>query len=476
MARYYLGIDVSKGYSVVSILDSKTMKFQEPLIINDTYKGREQLQKLIDRLTNTGSLSIGLETTGGYERPLSFFLFEHQGKYGYEVFVVNPYKFAQWRKYKGTKSSDDQVSSKDLAMYLYQEYERERSNWRANTNRLKQNWEMRRLVYFIISQLKAISKLKAQLKSSLYQIFPGLLSKWKEKLPGWVYRVLQYYPSAFSIEQARDKEILEIEGVGVQRLSLLRTLSKKGGRELNSEFESIIVQSLAKQILALEEQLDELKKKLADQLEQTSREEFEIVKSINGISDWTGAAFLVLLGSWDLYNDKTKLAGFFGVYPTKKVSGDGKSKSRMSKRGNSKMRAILYLMAENAVIHEPYFRSLYHKYKSKGKHHYQVIGILMNKLLRILWGMLKNGEKFNPQKDMNYRKRTGQQSKTQIELNELHNLMNDNQLEEHLSAPISGRRLNKIKKILSEQQKDIKNRATPHAKLESPTQAQRLEK
>ncbi len=466
MARYYIGIDVSKGYSVVSILEGQNLKRVSVFMINDTKKSRNDLLRAIDKLRKKGSLVIGLETTGGYERPLSFFLLDNQTFYGYEFYVVNPYKFSQWRKLKGTKSSDDQVSSRDLALYLSQEYEAEVKNWEVNTRRLKTDWEQRRLVNFIISQLKILAKLKTELKSGLYQVFPGILAKWKEKLPLWIYRVLSQYPTAVSVREASDEELLIIEGVGSLRLKLLRELSNESPFTSNSEFEGVIVKVLAGQILELEQQINKLKLRLVEYVSTTRAEEFEIVKSIRGISDWTASVFLVLLGRWEFYQDKTKLAGFFGIYPTKKVSGDGKAKSRLSKKGNAKMRAILFLMAENVSIYEPYFKELYQKYKSTGKHHYQVIGILMHKLLRVLWGMLKNGELFDAQKDLNNRRKAPKQDQKQIAANELRNLLGEEGIEEHFSAPVSKRHINKVNKILQVKDKD-KKEATSSAKLKT---------
>ncbi len=63
------------------------------------------------------------------------------------------------------------------------------------------------------------------------------------------------------------------------------------------------------------------------------------------------------------------------------------------------MRAILYVAANNVVLHEPYFKSLYHHYISKGKKHRTVMGIIMHKLMRIIYGMLKNQQPFNASVD-----------------------------------------------------------------------------
>ena len=94
------------------------------------------------------------------------------------------------------------------------------------------------------------------------------------------------------------------------------------------------------------------------------------------------------------------MAAFYGVHPSFKQSGDGKFKVRMSKEGSASMRSTLYLIAHNLYMHNQYFKSLYAKYAAKGKKHNVIMGILMHKALRILWGMLKSRTKFNPKVDI----------------------------------------------------------------------------
>jgi hypothetical protein len=106
-----------------------------------------------------------------------------------------------------------------------------------------------------------------------------------------------------------------------------------------------------------------------------------------------------LLGEIDRFEDTDQIAAFYGVHPRFKQSGDGKWGNHMSKQGNSAMRYMLYIAANNVVLHEPYFKKLYHHYISKGKKPKSVRGIIMHKLLRVIYGMLKNQQPFNSSVD-----------------------------------------------------------------------------
>ena len=72
------------------------------------------------------------------------------------------------------------------------------------------------------------------------------------------------------------------------------------------------------------------------------------------------------------------------------------SRGRISKKGSKSLRRYLYLMANGIKRYNEYFGSYYQKKKNEGMPHRKAMIALCNKLLRILYTMLKNGTKFDP--------------------------------------------------------------------------------
>ena len=73
--------------------------------------------------------------------------------------------------------------------------------------------------------------------------------------------------------------------------------------------------------------------------------------------------------------------------------------ARISRRGNSHLRAALYMPALVAAHHEPHIKAFYEKLLAKGKKKMQAIVAVMRKLLHAIHGMLRTntdflGEKF----------------------------------------------------------------------------------
>ena len=57
------------------------------------------------------------------------------------------------------------------------------------------------------------------------------------------------------------------------------------------------------------------------------------------------------------------------------------------------------MVAKTAIVHNPLIREIYARHLQKGMSKSAAIGVCMHKTLRIVFGMLKNNEKFNPEKD-----------------------------------------------------------------------------
>jgi hypothetical protein len=215
--------------------------------------------------------------------------------------------------------------------------------------------------------------------------------------------------------------------------------------------------------LSLEEEIDKYKSILVDLYKDN--EHAQLLCTAKGVGAWSAAAFLIELGDFSRFVSADQIASFYGVHPSFKKSGDGLFKVKMSKQGNSKMRAILYLIAHNMVMHNPYFKSLYAKHKAKGKSHRSVMGILMHKALRMFWGMLKNNTAFDEKIDQ---KNQEKQPENQSLVHEISPKARRYQ-PLSLNAPISRSNSKKRKAILTPQspQKDETNEVIENSQVQT---------
>ncbi len=89
----------------------------------------------------------------------------------------------------------------------------------------------------------------------------------------------------------------------------------------------------------------------------------------------------------------------------KQGGGDGKLVTRMSKKGRKEPRWILYNVTMSAINCNEMIKTLYEGYLKKGKEKMVAIGIIMHKILRIIYGMLKHKRKYDPKIDQTNRAR-----------------------------------------------------------------------
>ena len=122
------------------------------------------------------------------------------------------------------------------------------------------------------------------------------------------------------------------------------------------------------------------------------------------------------------------------------------------------MRGTLYMCALTAVMHDAHMKRIYHKHRSKGFNHMQAIGVIMQKLLRIIWGVLTSKSKYNALID----EQNQQRKVTKPEDNKREELNSKRRYQElDKEAPISGKQT-KTRKVHSESQVEYIDQVRDH--------------
>jgi transposase len=158
-----------------------------------------------------------------------------------------------------------------------------------------------------------------------------------------------------------------------------------------------VIKALVGHILQLRK-LISLQTKLLEQ--NCKLPEVELLKSFKGIGTSSAVGLLIEILSIERFSSVKKLASYFGVHPVFKQSGDGVSSFRMSKRGRKQPRQILFNVARFAIVHNPYIKEIYAMHLKTGMKKMAALGAIMYKILRIVYGMLKNNKAFDAEIDI----------------------------------------------------------------------------
>ncbi|MBK9734433.1 MAG: IS110 family transposase [Saprospiraceae bacterium] len=82
----------------------------------------------------------------------------------------------------------------------------------------------------------------------------------------------------------------------------------------------------------------------------------------------SAAILNIEIGDIDRFDSAAQMCAYFGTHPEKKQSGDGQTKARMSKKGSSKFRGALYMVAKNSVSIAIILKKYMPPKELKGKH------------------------------------------------------------------------------------------------------------
>lgn len=151
----------------------------------------------------------------------------------------------------------------------------------------------------------------------------------------------------------------------------------------------------------LKEQVKTVKKRLLRHIQSHDKlkEQHSLLTTIVGIGDDTAARVLAEIGSIEHFDSARQLAAFAGLTPQEHESGTSvKGKTRLCKIGNRRLRKSLYFPALVLLQRCPQAQTFRERLLVAGKCKMQVVGALMHKLIRVIYGVLKSGKPFDPDK------------------------------------------------------------------------------
>lgn len=125
-------------------------------------------------------------------------------------------------------------------------------------------------------------------------------------------------------------------------------------------------------------------------------EQFDIVVSARGVAARSAILLLAELAVLDPAMTAKQVVAYAGLDPRVYESGTSVSKpARISKAGNARLRATLYMNAISAIRHDRGARVFYARLVARGKKRKQAVVAVMRKLLHGLWTALRRRVAFD---------------------------------------------------------------------------------
>ena len=154
-----------------------------------------------------------------------------------------------------------------------------------------------------------------------------------------------------------------------------------------------------RQVRQLQKTVEELETQIAQHLQAHAplAWQVELVDSIPGVGAVTAAAVVAELPPLDRLAHAGQAVALAGLDPRKKDSGSSvRGVAHLSKMGSRPLRAALDMAGVSALTHNPPGRALGERLKAKGHAGKTVVCAALRKLVRLIYGVLKNGQPFDP--------------------------------------------------------------------------------
>jgi transposase len=388
--KLYLGGDVSKGYADWVILSEKKQTVLENFQLDDTYAGHCMLYSMLEAYVekHPGSeIYAAVESTGGYENNWLNTLKSYQKVFNLKVARINPAGVTFNRKAGMKRNVTDAISALSIAEFMIDHpknitYDQD-DKWKS----LCRHWN------FVEMQKQQRVQTINQLETILYSANPTLMRYKKGDLPNWLLELIIQCPTADKLAKAKPEKLAKIPYLSLARAKELVAEADQNIASATDRNAEILVTQIAMQIKSFDQNIK-------SQMQLIERDltcpEIELLKSFKGIDTISAIGLLLEIETIERFPTVKGFSCYFGLHPKFKQSGDKVIGVRMSKQGSKNMRKILFNIAKGAITYNPLIMSVYEKKLSHGMKKMAAIGVCMHKILRIIYGMLKHKQEYNP--------------------------------------------------------------------------------
>lgn len=159
-----------------------------------------------------------------------------------------------------------------------------------------------------------------------------------------------------------------------------------------------VSKQLQKSIDLFDKQVKSLKKDIVKHIDnnQEVKRKVEQICLIKGVDILSVATIIAETNSFELFNNQSQLVSYAGYDVVENQSGNRVGKTKISKKGNGRIRRILHMPALNVVRYqEAIFSKLYERVYEKSRIKMKGYVAVQKKLLIVMYTLWKNDQPYN---------------------------------------------------------------------------------
>jgi len=354
-----VAIDIAKWWNaaLIEYPDGKRQRFQFKHV-------REDYDRLVRLLQSTGSsCQIAFEPTGVYHRTLAYRLLQE----GFQVCQVSAvagarYRDAMFNSWDKNDPKDAQVILELLKQGVTQQYHDPLIKGTHDLEEISKTYEQ-------IS--RARTKLRHAIITHYLPLhFPEIERFWYSSRNDWFVRFLMQFPTAAAVGALSRPEFVtaawEVVGRKVNKRQQLEEIHElaQNSIALPLAADSVAIETFRLQLFrydALNEQRSVLQARAHALLKD--RHDYQRLCEIPGVGPIVALVILAEAGDLRRFSHHKQFLKYCGLDLAKAQSGVSRGHERLSKRGNARLRCVLWQAAISAVrMRENAFRDKYTRY------------------------------------------------------------------------------------------------------------------
>ncbi|HEV3258347.1 MAG TPA: IS110 family transposase [Gemmataceae bacterium] len=397
--RIGVGIDTARYGHRVAFLRPDRQPAAKPMTVLESRAG---YQALHDRLTQLhqqhpqAHFHVRIDAAGQYAANLEHFL--RSLPWPLTLSIGEPKRNKDYQKAHFPKRTTDDTESQAMARFAVVELPK------ATAPISPALMMLREVAGRLQAKVKQSTQAINRLHNLLARVFPELANLTDDLSTSWVLHLLDKYPTAQRIGQARLTTLQQIPYLAPELAEQLHLVAQQSVACLSGDVAETLVRELVAQVRHTQRAEDQMRRLLSDAYTALPASAHLQVVTIPGIGVATAAVLIAQTGDINRFATPQQFVGYFGVFPEENTSGVDKYGTpvppgtlRMSPKGNDLVRSYLWNAARSAIIHNPAIGALYRRLKAKGKRGDVALGQCMRKLLHLVYAVWKTDRPFDDQ-------------------------------------------------------------------------------
>ncbi|WP_127610831.1 IS110 family transposase [Paenibacillus validus] len=381
-----VGADIAKKVHVARAVDFRGIELGKDCTFHNDQNGLAKLvtwMKELEQAHGKTDIVFGIEPTGHYWFPLAAYLQEQN----IQIVVVNPHHVNKTKELEdNSQTKSDYKDAKVIADLI--------RNGKYSEPKLptKEYAELRILMNLREKVSASLTQVKGRISNWFDRFFPEYANVFKQWEGKASLMTMRAFPMPSDIVSKGARDVLahwktEVKrGVGIKRAEkLVAAATVSIGLTEGCMAARMELSTLLGQYDLFSKQLEEIMTKVLEILENIPGAAYML--SVPGIGAITVAGLLAEVGDLNNYDHGQQIIRLAGLNLKENSSGKRKGKTGISKRGRSRLRALLFRAVMPMVAKNEAFKALHKHYTTRSQNPLkkkQSLIALCGKLIRVL--------------------------------------------------------------------------------------------